>query len=89
MAVRPLSLPPLTLLACTDVAPYSHEPLFAPLLEAVTINGQPVSWESRLRIALEHSLASGEMRPYAHRHWGSWNICTVQGIAPQKDHRQP
>ncbi|MFH8410227.1 hypothetical protein ACH4FX_36460 [Streptomyces sp. NPDC018019] len=40
-AARPADLPPLTLLASDAIAPGTHAPLFAPLLETLHADGPP------------------------------------------------
>ncbi|KOT47267.1 MULTISPECIES: hypothetical protein [Streptomyces] len=78
-ALRPADLPPLTLLACDGNAPYTHEPLFAPLLKTLLTHGQPARpWPERLRAALSATLASDEV-PY--RRWERWGVYIVPGTA--------
>ncbi|MFF7250089.1 hypothetical protein ACFZBU_40090 [Embleya sp. NPDC008237] len=80
-SVRDASLPPATVLACTDIAPFAHEPLFAPLLEALVRDGRPTAWQERLQTALTQTLASAELEPHARREWGRWVPKQVPGTA--------
>ncbi|MFD7663455.1 hypothetical protein [Streptomyces sp. NPDC059788] len=90
-ALRPADLPPLTLLACDDNAPYDHESLFAPLIEALLTDGQPARpWPARLRAALATTLTSGDV---PNRQWDRWDVYTVPGTAPARPrpipHQEP
>ncbi|MFH8411159.1 hypothetical protein ACH4FX_41275 [Streptomyces sp. NPDC018019] len=91
-ALRPADLPPLALLACDGNAPYTHEVLFAPLLEALLTDGQGARpWPERLRAALAAALAGDELAPYTRRHWDRWHVCTVPGTARPRPtpHQEP
>ncbi|MEU7162441.1 hypothetical protein AB0A98_39405 [Streptomyces chrestomyceticus] len=86
-ALRPADLPPLTLLACDGNAPYTHESLFAPLLEALLTDGQGTRpWPERLRAALAAALASDDV---PNRHWDRWHVSTVPGTAPARPRSTP
>ncbi|MFF4924279.1 hypothetical protein ACFY4B_27155 [Kitasatospora sp. NPDC001261] len=80
-AARPRQLPPAVVFT-TDagkVAPFSHDVLFRPLLQAALTGGRPACWQQRLEDAMAQARASKELQSHTLRDWDRWGVHQVQG----------